>query len=127
MVAGSFAEGFAMAMGKRQREQQPELWISHTHMPRSQGHPFYEAPNGVLGQFGFDDWVEQACQRFYHERLGRPGVAPGIYFRCLLIGYFEGIDSERGIAWRCADSLSLRQFLGLALDQSVPDHSSLSR
>lgn len=116
-----------MAMGKRQREQQPELWISHEHLPRSQGHPFYEALNQVLHHFSFDDWLEQTCQRFYHQRLGRPGVPPGVYFRCLLVGYFEGIDSERGIAWRCADSLSLRQFLGLALEASVPDHSSLSR
>lgn len=119
--------GRVMAMGKRDREQQSDLWISHEHMPRSQGHPFYEALNGVLNHFSFDDWVEDACQRFYHARLGRPGVAPGVYFRCLLVGYFEGIDSERGIAWRCADSLSLRQFLGLAIDASVPDHSSLSR
>ena len=116
-----------MAMGKRDREQQPELWISHEHVPRSQGHPFYEALNEVLNHFGFDDWVERECQRFYHQRLGRPGVPPGVYFRCLLVGYFEGIDSERGIAWRCADSLSLRQFLGIAIDASVPDHSSLSR
>ena len=116
-----------MAMGKRDRAQQSDLWISHEHVPRSQGHPFYEALNQVLHHFSFDDWLEQACQRFYHERLGRPGVAPGVYFRCLLVGYFEGIDSERGIAWRCADSLSLRQFLGIAIDASVPDHSSLSR
>jgi len=86
---------------------------------------------GALGKAlrdsGFDDFVEPLCEAFYHQRLGRPSIVPGIYFWCLLIGYFEGIDSERGIAWRCPDSLSLRQFLGIALDDSVPDHSNISR
>lgn len=116
-----------MAMGKRARERQQTLWISHEQAPRSLGHPFYQAVDEVLRQTGFDDFVESECAACYHERLGRPSIAPGVYFRCLLIGYFEGIDSERGIAWRCGDSLSLRQFLGLALEQSPPDHSSLSR
>lgn len=116
-----------MAMGKRAREGQEQLWISHEDLPRSKGHPYYEALNEILSHLGFDDWVEEACQRFYHETLGRPSMPPGVYFRCLMIGYFEGIDSERGIAWRCADSLSLRQFLGVALEKNPPDHSSLSR
>lgn len=116
-----------MAMGKRSREQQQTLWISHEQAPRSLGHPFYQALNELLRQAGFDDFVESECVACYHEHLGRPSIAPGVYFRCLLVGYFEGIDSERGIAWRCSDSLSLRQFLGMTLEQSPPDHSSLSR
>lgn len=116
-----------MAMGTRKRQTQASLWISHEDLPQSKGHPYYEALNQILAHFGFDDWVESVCATFYHQRLGRPSIAPGVYFRCLLIGYFEGIDSERGIAWRCADSLSLRQFLGVMLDQNPPDHSSLSR
>jgi transposase len=116
-----------MAMGKRQRERQATLWISHDQVPRSLGHPFYQAANELLRQAGFDAFVESECAPCYHERLGRPSIAPGIYFRCLLVGYFEGIDSERGIAWRCADSLSLRQFLGVGVEQTTPDHSSLSR
>lgn len=116
-----------MAMGTRQRQQQESFWVSHDQMPRSKGHPFYQALNRVLDHFGFDEWVEDVCRPFYHATLGRPGIAPGVYFRCLLIGYFEGIGSERGIAWRCADSLSLRAFLGVAVDANPPDHSSLSR
>ena len=108
-----------MAMGKRDRQLQSALWVTHDDLPQSQGHPFYEKLNQVLSHFGFDDWVEELCQEFYHETMGRPGIAPGIYFRCLLIGYFEGIGSERGIAWRCADSLSLRQFLGVPLGYAV--------
>lgn len=119
-----------MAMGKRSRERQQILWISHEQVPRSLGHPFYQAVNEVLRQAGFDDFVESQCAACYHERLGRPSIAPGVYFRCLLVGYFEGIDSERGIAWRCGDSLSLREFLGVeagAVHAGPPDHSSLSR
>jgi transposase len=116
-----------MAMGKRERQNQNQLWVSYENLPRSQGHAYYESLNKILNHFGFDDWVEEACGPFYHARLGRPSIAPGVYFRCLLIGYFEGIDSERGIAWRAADSLSLRQFLGVPLEENPPDHSSLSR
>ncbi len=116
-----------MAMGKRQRQRQNSMWVSHEQLPRSKGHAFYEAVNQLLDGHGFDDWVEQACRPFYADQIGRPGVPPGIYFRCLLVGYFEGIDSERGIAWRCCDSLSLRQFLGLPLIEDPPDHSTLSR
>jgi transposase len=116
-----------MAMGKRRREEQQPLWVSHEDLPRSQGHPFYLTLNRVLSHCGFEAWIEEACQPFYAQVMGRPSLAPGVYFRCLLVGYFEGIDSERGIAWRCADSLSLRSFLGIALDQGTPDHSTISR
>ena len=116
-----------MAMGKRKRQKQDQLWIAHHDLPRSQGHPYYQAMNQILHHVGCDLWVEEVCQPFYHQTLGRPSIPPGVYFRCQLIGYFEGIDSERGMAWRCADSLSLRQFLGLSLGEQMPDHSSLSR
>jgi len=116
-----------MAMGKRGRERQEALWGATTDLPRSAGHPFYEALSGVLGACGFDDFVEGHCSKFYADQVGRPGLAPGVHFRMLLVGYFEGIDSERGIAWRCSDSLGLRSFLGLSLSQSPPDHSTISR
>ena len=90
------------------------------------GHPFYQALNRLLDEHDFDPFVAARCASFYAEHLGRPSIPPGVYFRMLLIGYFEGIDSERGIAWRCADSLGLRAFLGYALNQKTPDHSSLS-
>ena len=90
-------------------------------------HPFYAKLNQLLEERGFDDFVEQCCSPFYAERMGRPSVTPGRYFRMLLIGYFEGIDSERGIAWRAADSLALRSFLGIGLDEMPPDHSTISR
>jgi len=115
-----------MAMGKQKRQRQQELWIAATDVPQGPGHPFYGKLNELLAQRGFDDFVERLCAKFYHESIGRPGIPPGIYFRMLLIGYFEGIDSERGIAWRCADSLALRTFLGYTLSESTPDHSSLS-
>src|SRR5260221_14511944 len=106
-----------MAMGKRRKEQQASLWIKTTDLPRSASHPFYQKLNQVLSANGFDAFVEKLCQKFYAEVIGRPGLAPGVYFRCMLIGYFEGLDSERGIAWRCADSLSLRVFLGIGLEE----------
>jgi transposase len=89
-------------------------------------HPFYERLNRLLGKRGFDVFAESACRDFY-AKVGRPGLAPGVYFRALLVGYFEGIDSERGIAWRTADSLALRSFLGFELSQTTPDHSTISR
>jgi transposase len=118
-----------MSMGKRKREQQGMMFVAAAHLPQTCGHPFYERVNRILAQAGFDDFVEQLCQSFYQEdgSAGRPSIAPGVYFRMLLIGYFEGIDSERGIAWRVADSLSLRTFVGMGLDESTPDHSTLSR
>lgn len=115
-----------MAMGRRNVEQQGELWIPATQMPRSPGHVFYQKLNEVLAEAGFDPWAENLCRPFYADKLGRPGIPPGVYFRMLLVGYFEGIGSQRGIAWRCADSLSLRKFLGMAANEESPDHTSLS-
>ncbi|MCY2959978.1 MAG: transposase [Planctomycetota bacterium] len=115
-----------MSMRRRAKEAQPEMWIATSDL-RSPGHPFYDRLNAVLREAKFDRFVEDRFERFYAKGKGRPGIAPGVYMRMLLVGYFEGISSERGVAWRCADSLSLRQFLGLAISESVPDHSSLSR
>ena len=116
-----------MSMGKRKRQSQSEMWVSATELAKAPGHPFYQRLNRVLGKHGFDDFVEAECTAFYAPSRGRPGLAPGIYFRLLLVGYFEGLSSERGIAWRAADSLALRGFLGLNLSESPPDHSTLSR
>lgn len=117
-----------MAMGTRkQGERQEDLWIAAAELPRSAGHPFYERLNGLLEEAGFDTFVEERCRRFYAPIMGRRSLAPGIYFRLLLMGYFEGLDGERGIAWRAADSLSLRSYLGLGLDEAPPDHSTISR
>src|SRR5438876_6426418 len=114
-----------MAMGRReQQRQQEEFWIAHTELPRTAAHPFYEQLNRLLEGRGFDEWVEQQCGRFYAETMGRPSLAPGRYFRLLRIGYFEGLDSERGIAWRAADSLALRSFLDVGLKEMPPDHST---
>lgn len=115
-----------MSMRRRPKEAQPEMWIATSDL-RSPGHPFYDRLNTILLEAKFDRFVEDRFERFYVKGKGRPGIAPGVYMRMMLVGYFEGISSERGIAWRCADSLSLRQFLGLAISESVPDHSSLSR
>jgi transposase len=117
-----------MAMGRRQhRERQEGLWVAHTELATAPGHPFYERLNAVLEAERFDAFVESRCARFYATGIGRPGLTPGIYFRSLLIGYFEGIGAERGIAWRLADSLALRRFVGIALDEYTPDHSTISR
>jgi len=116
-----------MAMKRRDTEQQGEMWIATNRIVTSPGHPFYERLNRLFAREGFDRFVEDQCRRFYHEVLGRPSIPPGVYFRMLLIGYFEGLDSEREIAWRCADSLGLRAFLGYRLTESTPDHSSLTR
>ncbi len=117
-----------MAMGRRKTERQEALFIVAERLPRSAGHPFYQALNRLLAEAGFDRWIEQRCLPYYDndQPRGQRSIPPGVYFRMLLIGYFEGIDSQRGIAWRCADGLSLRNFLGLALDQHSPDHSTLS-
>ena len=116
-----------MSMRKRPSESQPDLWIATSDLAKSPGHPFYERLNRILGDASFDAWVEARCSRFYADGKGRPSIAPGVYMRMLLIGFFEGLDSERGIAWRCADSLSLRSFLGYAMSDKTPEHSSLSR
>ena len=115
-----------MAMGKRKSEQAP-MWVAATELPISPGHPFYVRLNEILDAAGFDRFVEEQCRPFYAPVMGRPSLAPGRYFRLLLVGYFEGLDSDRGIAWRAADSLAVRQFLGLGLDEAAPDHSTISR
>src|SRR3989449_9679760 len=115
-----------MAMGKRKSEQAP-MWFSTTDLPVSPGHPFYARLNTILDEAGFDRFVEEQCRSFYAPVMGRPGLPPGRYFRLLLVGYFEGLDSERGIAWRAADSLGVRSFVGLGLDMAAPDHSTISR
>jgi len=115
-----------MSLGRRKTSCQPEFWIASSEVVQGPGHPFYSKLTEVLSNHGFDEFVEERCAPFYHESRGRPSIPPGVYFRMLLIGYFEGIDSERGIAWRCADSLGLRAFLGYALTERTPDHSSLS-
>ena len=116
-----------MAMGRRKPESQGQMFIAISDLPATAGHPFYEILNQALRAMDFDRRVEEMCQKYYKEAVGRPSIPPGVYFRLLLIGYFEGIDSERGIAWRVADSLALRRFLGYDLQSRTPDHSSLSR
>jgi transposase len=116
-----------MAMGtRRRRQRQEELWYRRD-LAEAPGHPFYRRLNEVLDQAGLDEFCEARCRPFYHEKLGRPSLAPGMYFRVMLIGFFEGIESERGIAWRVADSLCLRQFLRIGLDERTPDHVTISR
>ena len=116
-----------MAMGKKERRQQEDLWVATSELPRTAGHPFYERLNRLFDEHGFDNFVEGLCGKFYADTMGRPSLAPGVYFRLLLVGYFEGIGSERGMAWRASDSLALREFLGLKLSESPPDHSTISR
>lgn len=117
-----------MAMGTRtQRRRQTAMWIATSDLPSTAAHPFYERLNRILDEAGFDPFVETQCARFYADTQGRPSLAPGQYFRLLLVGYFEGLDSERAIAWRAADSFALREFLGLVLPDAPPDHSTMSR
>lgn len=115
-----------MALGKRKTESQ-EVWVATTELPRSPGHPFYKQLNRLLAEDGFDAWLEELCAPYYHATQGRPSIPPGVYFRMILVGYFEGISSQRGIAWRCCDSRSLAEFLGYGPTEETPDHSSLSR
>src|SRR6202162_3583371 len=116
-----------MAMGTRKkRERHEDLWYGG-ELPTAPGHPFYTRLNDVLGNAGFDPFCEASCVSFYHTKIGRPSLPPGQYFRIMMIGFFEGLDSERGIAWRLADSLTLRQFLSMGLDEKTPDHVTISR
>ena len=115
-----------MAMG-RQKDGQGDLMVSWSEMPRTPGHVFYDRLQSVLIEGGFDAFAEASCRPYYAVRMGAPSVPPGRYFRMHLVGYFEGIDSERGLQWRCSDSLSLRAFLRLGSRDRVPDHSWLSR
>jgi transposase len=114
-----------MALGRRKQERQ-EMWVATTDLPKSPGHPFYRRLNELLAEAGFDRWIEERCQSYYAGE-GRPSIPPGTYFRMILVGYFEGIGSQRGIAWRCSDSRSLAEFLGYGPTEATPDHSSLTR
>lgn len=115
-------------MGRRERRQrQKDLWVATADLPQTAAHPFYQRLNKLLDEHGFDAFAEQRCEKFYAPKMGRPSLAPGLYFRSLLTGYFEGLDSERAIAWRLADSISLRRFLSIELDETAPDHSTISR
>lgn len=116
-----------MSMQRRGGGEQGDFWIATSDLARTPGHPFYDQLNAVLREARFDAFVEELCASFYAQGKGRPSIPPGTYMRMLLVGYFEGIDSEREIAWRCADSLALRHFLGLSLSKDAPDHSSLCR
>ena len=107
-----------MALGKRKAETQ-ELWVATTDLPRSPGHPFYKQLNRLLAEDGFDRWLEKLCRPYYHATQGRPSIPPGVYFRMILVGYFEGISSQRGIAWRCCDSRSLSGSCPVALECPV--------
>jgi transposase len=116
-----------MAMGKR-KQRQESLFIMADCLPQSEGHPFYQKLNSLLAEAQFDRWIERRCQPYYEteETRGKPSIPPGVYFRMLLVGYFEDLSSQRGIAWRCGDSLSLRAFLGVPLNEPTPDHSTMS-
>ena len=110
--------GKTMALGKKKAKQE-ELFVATADLRKGPGHPFYAKLNTVLAEAGFDSHVEALCAPHYREG-GRPGIPPGVYFRMVFVGYFEGIDSQRGIAWRCADSLGLRSFLGIPPTEATP-------
>lgn len=118
-----------MAMGRKDRDRQDVIWIAADEIVRGEGHVFYEALNNLFKRYDFDVFVEAEVEksRVFSNGVGRPSVAPGIYFRMSLVGYFEGLSSERGVAWRCADSMALRDFLGYEMTRETPDHSTLSR
>src|ERR1700738_1832727 len=117
-----------MGMGtRRRRQRQQQMWVAQQEIAKGPAHPFYARVNALLEEKKFDEFAEKECAKFYADDIGRPSLAPGIYFRLLLVGYFEGIDSERGLAWRAADSLGLRRFLGIGIDEQTPDHSTISR
>lgn len=116
-----------MALGRKESRKQADLWIATQDLPKPVSHPFYSKLNEILDKHGFDQFVEEKTARFYAAKNGRPSLPPGNYFRLLFIGYFEGIVSERGIAWRVADSLGLRHFLGFSLTENTPDHSTMSK
>ncbi len=115
-----------MALGKKKAKQIP-FWVETTQLQAHTQHPFYSRVNEILEKAKFDRYAERICRKYYAERMGRPSIPPGTYFRCFFVGYLEGIDSERGIAYRVSDSLGLREFLGLSLEERTPDHSTLSK
>jgi len=112
---------------KRREPEQSGMWVATHELPRSPGHVFYQKLNQVLERGGFDRYVEELCEPYYADGKGRPSITPGVYFRMLFVGYFEGLSAQRGIAWRCADSLSLRSFLGVPLTEDTPEHSSMTK
>jgi len=114
-----------MALGRRKRNQQ-DMWVATCDLPKSPGHPFYSKLNSLLDEAKFDEFVESLCQSYYKEGRGRPSIPPGVYFRMFFIGFFECLDSQRAIAWRCSDSRSLQSFLGLNITQPTPDHSTVT-
>src|SRR5262249_17836856 len=116
-----------MGMGRRPQHQQPDLRVTTADLPQSPGHAFYDKLKVLLAEAGFDRQVEDLCRPYYAHGQGRDSIPPGTYFRMLLVGYFEALDSQRAIAWRCCDSLSLRAFLGIPLAEPTPDHSSLTK
>jgi transposase len=116
-----------MSMGRRPTEEQRELWVPTADLPQSPGHAFYDKLNQLLAEASFDRFAEDLCRPHYADGIGRDSIPPGVYFRMLFVGYFEGLDSQRAIAWRCSDSLSLRTFLGTPLAEATPEHSSLTR
>jgi transposase len=116
-----------MGMGRRPAQRQADLFVATTDLPQSPGHVFYEKLNQLLAEAGFDAHAEDLCRPYYADGRGRDSIPPGVYFRMLLVGYFEALDSQRAIAWRCSDSLSLRAFLGVPLSEATPDHSSLTK
>jgi hypothetical protein len=107
-----------MALGKR-RSQQQEMWVATTSLPKSEGHVFYRKLNEILAEAGFDRWVERQCRPYYHDHLGRPSIPPGVYFRMLLVGYFEGIGSQRGIAWLCGIEKVQNRYLIAAVARNL--------
>ena len=113
-----------MALDKHRRARQPSMWVVSAELPRSASHPFCARLNRILDESGFDAFVEKQCGQFYAAGVGRPSLVLGRYLCLLLLGYFEGQDSERAIALRAADSLILRQFLDVALHETPPDHST---
>jgi transposase len=117
-----------MSLGRKSDQATTEdLFISYSDLPKGPSHPFFSRLDKILRKYDFDAFCEELCEPFYAEVMGRPSIPPGVYFRMLMIGYFEGIKSERGIAWRVADSKSLEGFLGYKVTEGTPDHSSLSR
>jgi transposase len=116
-----------MGMGRRPQHQQTDLWVTSADLPHSPGHAFYDKLNALLAESDFDRYAEGLCRPYYVDGQGRDSIPPGVYFRMLFVGYFEALDSQRAIAWRCSDSLSLRAFLGVPLTEATPDHSSLTR
>jgi transposase len=115
-----------VALGKRTPKTFDGVF-SAKDLPPAPAHPFYQRLNALLDEAGFDAFVEELCRPHYADGVGRPGIPPGVYFRMLFAGYFEGLDSQRAIAWRCADSRSLQAFLGYLPTEATPNHSSLTK